>query len=165
MPITAQFVPPTAQLNAIGTRIARAPAIMQTLHKRGMSRLGQRAMKVLRVEPAPRDTTGITRMMTPRQRRFVHAMRGDREGAYPRTHGISQGWQYKVETLDRGGAFTLYNNAPGATYVEGFDQQPFLAALGWLYAPPILQQFMEEAERITAANWLTASDPFAGVPR
>ena len=165
MTVTAQFVPPTAQFAAINTRIAQAPAIMQTLHKRGMTRLGQRAMKVLRVEPAPRDTTGITRLMTRKQARYVHALRGDREGAYPRTHAISRGWQYRVEPVANGGAFTIFNNAPGATYVEGFQQQPFLAALGWLYAPPILENLMADAGRITAANWLTASDPFAGVPR
>ena len=131
-----------------------------------MTRLGRQAMSVLRVEPRLQDTTGITKLMKPRQRRFVHALRRARGGGdYVRTHAISQGWKHKVEALANGGEFTIYNDVPGVQFVEGVDQQPFLAALGWLYAPPILEKFMEEAEDIMTVNFVTAFDPFAGVPR
>lgn len=163
--IYAELTPPLAQLQAIQTRTARSPAIMATLHKRTMTRLAQRAMKVLRVEPAKRDTTGITKLMTPRQRRYVHALREARGGGdYVRTHAVSQGWKYKVNALNSGGEFVIYNDNPAAGFVEGWDQQPFLASLGWLYAPPILAELSAEAEAITVANFQTAFDPFGGVP-
>lgn len=163
--IYAEITPPTATLNAINANIARSPAIMATLQQRGMTRLGQRAVAVLRVEPAPRDTTGITRLMTPRQRRAFFATNGFGGGIpHIRTHGVSQGWKYKVEAQSNGGDFVIYNDNPVADYVEGFQQQPFLAALGWLYAPPLLAGYSEEAEAITIQNFQTAFDPFAGIP-
>lgn len=164
--IYAELTPPLAQLEAMTVRTAQSPAIMATLHKRSMTRLGQRAVTVLKVEPAARDTTGIARLMTPRQRRKVHAMRRERGGGdYSRTHGISLGWKYKVNALPAGGEVVVYNEAQGVGWVEGWDQQPFLAALGWLYAPPVLAEFSAEAEAITVQNFNTAFDIYAGVPR
>lgn len=151
-------------LNAATTRAVRSPAIMSTLHKRSMSRLTQRYLRILRVEPPTGNTFGITRLMTRKQARYVHALRGGMEGAFQRTHGISKGWQPKVQALNSSGEVSISNTVPGVNYVEGYDQQPFLKALGWPYVPPILDRFMQDAAAITRINWDTSSDLYAGVP-
>lgn len=156
------ITPALVTLDLMSANAAQSPVIMGTLHKRSMTRLGQRYVRILRVEP-PR-TPANTRLMTPRQRRAFFASNGF-GGGIPgtRTHGISQGWQYKVEALDNGGEVVIYNDVPGVNYVEGWDQQPFLAAIGWLFAPPILAEASAEADVITETNWVTASDLHAGV--
>lgn len=154
-----------AQLNAATTRAVRAPAIMATMHKRSMGRLTQRYLTVLKAEP-PLAKAGVTKLMTPRQRRAFFATQGFGGGIpHIRTHALSQGWQAQVTALNSGGEVSLFNEVPGINYVEGYDQQPFLAAVGWLYAPPILERFSNEADAITRANWTTASDLYAGVPQ
>jgi hypothetical protein len=161
MPYIRIELTPPKLFDAINVRVAQAPALFETMQKRSMTRLGQRAMAVLRVEPPQGRTAGITRLMTPRQRRAFWATNGFGGGIpHVRTHGISQGWKYTVNA----GEFAIFNDNPAVGYVEGAQQQPFLAAIGWLYAPPILEAFTTEAEAITMSNFQTAFDPFAGVP-
>lgn len=151
-------------LEAATDSAIRSPAIMATSYQRGMTRLGQRSVEVLSAEPGA-PPAGITRLMTPRQRRAFWATDGFGGGIpHVRTHAISEGWKYRVAALDNGGEFVIYNDVPGVNYVEGWDQQPFLAAVGWLYAPPILADVSEEADEITIQAWYTASDLYAGVP-
>lgn len=162
--IYADVTPAIDILNAMTDNAIRSPALMATLFRRSMTRLGQRAVDVLRVEPGA-PPPGITRLMTPRQRRAFFATNGFGGGIpHVRTHAIAEGWKYRVETLDNGGAFALYNATPGINYVEGDDQQPFLQAVGWLYAPPILADISEQADEIAIQDWFTASDLYAGVP-
>ena len=118
----------------------------------------------LRPEPgAPQP--GVTKLMTPRQRRAFWATNGFGHGIpYTRSHAISEGWQYRIEALGNGGEVSIYNDVPYVGYVEGFEQQLFLKGVGWLYAPPILADFSEEAENVATQTWLTVADPFAGVP-
>lgn len=152
-------------LNAASNRAQRSPSIMATMHKRSMGRLTRRYLTVLKAEP-PLPKAGVTKLMTPRQRRAFFATQGFGGGIpHVRTHALSQGWQAQITALNGGGEVSLFNDVPGINYVEGFNQQPFLAAVGWLYAPPILQRFAEEADAITRANWTTASDLYAGVPQ
>ncbi len=158
--IYADVTPAIDILDAMTDNAIQSPALMATLFQRSMTRLGQRGVEQLDVEPPSGNTAGITSLMTPRQAR---RLRGG--GDYPRTHGISHGWKYKVVALDAGGEFVVYNGVPGVNYVEGWDQQPFLAYLGWLFAPPILAEIQAEGEDISIENWYTASDLYAGVPQ
>lgn len=162
--IYAEITPPTAQLEAMTSRFVQMPTLMARAFRRNMVRVGQRAVTALRPEPGP-SMPGITRLMTPRQRRAFFATNGF-GGGIPgtRSHAVSEGWQYAVTGLPAGGDFTVFNDVPYADYVEGFNQQPFLAAIGWLYAPPILADFSEEAEAVAISTYLTVADPFAGVP-
>lgn len=163
--ISAQFVPPTDVLEAVNEQLSRVPALMGRTYKRNLTRLVQRKLVLLRPEPGT-PPEGITNLMTPRQQRAYWASRGFGRGVpTPRTHAISNGWQGEVEAADDGGSATIYNDVPGANYVEGYDQQFFLAYIGWLYAPPILDAFQAEAEDVTIESWYTIADPFAGVQR
>lgn len=153
------------KLNAASTNAQRSPSIMATAHKRSMGRLTQRYLRVLRAEP-PLPKRGVTKLMTPRQRRAFWATNGFGHGIpYVRTHAMSKGWQGEVKSLDSGGTVSLFNETPGINYVEGINQQRFLDFVGWLYAPPILEKFQQDALALTATNWTTASDIYAGVPR
>lgn len=160
--ISAQFVPPTDILEAVNEQLSRVPALMGRTYKRNLTRLAQRKIVLLKVEPgAPPD--GITNLMTPRQRRAFWATNGFGGGIpHERTHAIANGWLYSVEAADDGGVATIYNDVPGINYVEGYDQQFFLAFIGWPYAPPILDAFAVEAEDVTIESWYSIADPFAG---
>lgn len=156
---------PTNFVNASIERIASAANRMAQLHQQTMPRLGQRGIQQLAVEPPQGNTQGITLRMTPRQRRAFWATNGFGSGIpHIRTHGISEGWEYRVAAQQYDGSFDVYNTEPASEYVEGYRQQPFLAALGWLYAPPILQQVADEGEDIIVRNWFEASDPLFGEP-
>lgn len=161
----ADVTPAIDILDAMTDNAIRSPALMATLWQRSMTRLGQRGVEQLSVEPGA-PPAGITRLMTERQRRAFFATNGFGGGIpHQRTHGLAQGWKYKVVTLENGGAFTIYNEVPGINYVEGWDQQPFLAAMGWQFAPPVLADISAEADDISIESWWTASDIHAGVPQ
>lgn len=162
--IYAEITPPYDVLDMMTSRFVQSPTLMARSFRRGMVRVGQRAITVLGVEPGP-SIPGVTRLMTERQRRAFFASNGF-GGGIPgtRCHAIAEGWQYKVDALDNGGAFTVFNDVPYVGFVEGFEQQPFLAAIGWLYAPPILADFSEEAEDVAIQTWFTVADFTAGIP-
>lgn len=163
--ISVQFVPPIDVFAAINDELAQKPRLMATAYKRNMTRVVQRKIVLLKVEPgAPPE--GITALMTPRQRRAFWATNGFGGGIpHDRTHATSNGWQSSVEAIDMGGQATIYNDVPGINYVEGYQQQFFLAYIGWPYAPPILDAFVVEAEDVAIDTWYVISDPFAGIPQ
>lgn len=146
-------------------QIVSSPKVMETLMKRSGSRLRSRILKVLKVEP--RDAPpGITRYMTPKQRRLVHAKRRERGGgAYQRTHELRDAWDVKVNLSADGGEIVATNSSPVAPYAFGVFRQRFLEVIGWLDPVPTLAPFVQEAQEIVTENWHTASDPDAGVSR
>lgn len=161
--IYAELTPPTDVFEAMTDRLIESPTLMGRMHVRSATRLCQRAIVQLRVKPGA-PPAGITRLMTPRQRGAFWRTKGFGGGIpHVRTDAIPNGWQYRVETLDNGGSTEIYNEVPGVVFVEGMHQQPFLAAVGWLQAEPILAEFAAEMEEISIQNWWTASDIWAGV--
>lgn len=111
---------------------------MQRALKRRESRLRQLTLKIVAVEPgAPKP--GITRKMTPRQRRAYFATDGFGHGIpYERTHALVNAWQAKFQFDEDGGAFVVENTSPVATYVVGEFQQSFHADTGWINAEQVI---------------------------
>lgn len=154
-----------AFIEAQNKQIVQSPKVMETLMKRSGSRLGSRILKVLKVEPRPAPP-GITRYMTPKQRRFVHAQRRERGGAaYQRTHELINAWDVKVRLSMDGGEIVAVNTSPTSEFVYGVRRQRFIEVIGWLDPVPALAPFEQEAQLIVAENWWTATDPDAGITR
>lgn len=150
---------PLDEFRAQSAAYGRVPALMDTAYKRNMTRLTRRYLTRLRVTPG-KPPPGITRLMTPRQRRAFFASDGFGGGIpHTRTDAVPQGWKAEVETFSDGGAVSLYNDEPATYWAEWYGQQPFLAAVGWLYAPPILDEFAVEGTLIADATWYTVADP------
>lgn len=163
MSYAVELTVPTDVLDAMNDRLIQSPTLMARGFRRAMLPIGRRAVDKLSAEPgAPQYPLRVT---SRKQLRKIQAMRRERGGgAYPRTHGISDGWQYDVEPLADGGTFSVFNNVPGVEFVQGDFAQPFNLDTGWVQAAPVLSAARDEAEDAAIEVWYTVSDPFAGVP-
>lgn len=159
-----KLIIPERDLADIDNRVLQSPAILTTLMKRSSTRLRSRWLKALRVEPG-KPPAGITRLMTPRQRKFVMAkLRREGNLPYQRTHELTKAWDVQVKLAENGsGDITASNSSPIYDFVYGIRRQSFIEAIGWLDPAPLLVQFEKEAEAVLDANWVTAADITAGV--
>ena len=86
---------------------------------------------------APRKKVGaFTAMATPGQKRWYwwavkSGTIGHGPNGYKRTSTITKMWKQKVEMHANGVTGEVGNNAPGAIFVQGENQQPFHKASGW----------------------------------
>jgi len=153
----------TEALDLADQRVRSSPKLMERALKRQQTRLKSRVLKIVRVEPPP-PKPGITRLMTPRQRRAFWATNGFGHGIpYVRTHRLVNSWEAQFEFTEDGGAFVVENTSPAARFVIGADQQAFHAATGWIYAPRVVDDFVPIVLTAYEETWRTISDPFAGV--
>lgn len=161
----AKIIPASKLITDINAETQRQPKLMATAMKRAGSRMRTRWLKRLRVEPRAAPP-GITRYMTPKQRRKVHALRRERGGgSYERSHDLINDWDVRVDAAEKGGAITVDNPNPVAEFVYGVRRQPFIEVIGWLDPVPMLDEFWQEANTVIEETFFTISDPVAGVRR
>lgn len=155
---------PIDELDANSRRYAEAPALMAFAWKRNMSLIGERMLTRLRVVPGP-PPPGITRLMTPRQRRAFFATDGFGSGIpHQRTDAVPSGWQQAVEADRLGGSATIFNLSPAAFWAEWYGQQAFHRAIGWLYAPPLLDEYVNIGVAVAEDSWLVVNSFLEGAP-
>lgn len=153
----------TEALDLADKRVIASPKLMARALKRQESRLKRRILKIVKVEPPP-PKPGITKKMTPRQRRAFWATNGFGHGIpYVRTHALVNAWDARFEFEETGGGFVVENTSPAATFVIGDRQQVFHADTGWINAERTVDEFVPIVLTAYEETWLTVSDPFAGV--
>lgn len=159
----AKIIPPTEQINRINDAYRQQPKLTATAMKRAGRGLKKRWLPKFKVEPRPAPR-GITKFMTPPQRRLVHAKRRARGGgAYERTHELVNAWDITVEASDKGGAIILENDSSKAGFFYGVQRQRWIEVIGWLDPIPLMEAFEKEVIEVTDETLLTVTDPFAGV--
>lgn len=155
---------PVDRFDDWGRQFAEAPALMATFWQQNMIKVtAQATLPQLRITPGA-PPPGITRLMTPRQRRAFWATDGFGGGIpHQRTNAVPQGWQQEVEASAQGGLASVFNNVPATYWAEWYGQQPFLKAVGWLFAPPILERWTEIGVEVTEETWMLVNSTLEGL--
>ena len=155
---------PVDRFDDWGQQFAEAPALMAQLWVQNIKTVTEQAtLPQLRVLPGP-PPPGITRLMTPRQRRKFWASNGFGGGIpHSRTNAVPQGWQQTATADVQGGISDVFNPVEAAYWTEWYGQQPFLKAVGWLYAPPVLERWTEIGVEVTETTWTLVNSTLEGL--
>ncbi len=125
-------------------RCDNAAEFVQTSANETMLDLRPDILDELSAEPPP--SSGHHGWTSDAQRRYVMMMirRGAIRIPYQRSktkgEGVSASWDVALTAVEGGiSKFVISNTSPAYRYVEGYDQQFWLARIGWLYAPGVLR--------------------------
>jgi len=153
----------TAVLDAISETAQRAPKLMATVYRRSVAREKGRILKRLLKRPPP--IQGKVKWASAKQRCAFYASDGF-GGGIPHVPAnpspVLEGYDVRVEASDNGGVITIENSYDKATYIVGADAQPFLIDR-WPQIVDVAIEAEAELNSILIEDWLTVSDPFAGV--
>jgi hypothetical protein len=143
--------------------LVNSPKLLQRAMKRRQPRLKKLTLAIVAVEPGlPKP--GITKKMTPRQRRAFWATDGFGHGIpYRRTGALTEAWDAQFVFDADGGSFVIENTSPIATYVIGDQQQVFHRDTGWIDAEEVIDSrvvplVMNDFEE----TFYSIADPFTG---
>jgi hypothetical protein len=155
---------PLPFLKSVDARIARIPGVFATGWKRQEGRIRSYTRRVLRVKPGkPHYPINWT---SERQRRAFWASDGFGRGIPTRrTDAMVNAWDVRFRATNTGGTLTLVNDTDYAGYVVGDQQQGFHKDTGWYKVEDKAAQINAFAADTLEQTWITASDPFAGVPQ
>ena len=124
----------------------RSPQLARTAFKRQAQRLAKKARALLRREPG-KPKPGLTKLMTPKQRRAFWATNAWGRGiGAPRTHRLRDGWKIEYAPQPFGGIFEAVNTVPYREFVTGHRQQPFHTVTGWYQERTVADQLYREAQ-------------------
>jgi hypothetical protein len=155
---------PLPFLKGVDARIARIPGVFATGWKRQEGRIRSYAKRVLRVKPGKPKYP--IRWTSERQRRAFFASNGFGRGIpTKRTDAMINAWDVRFKATTTGGQLTLVNDTDYAGFVVGDNQQGFHKDTGWYQVEDKVQQINTFAADTLEQTWITASDPFAGVPQ
>lgn len=162
--IRVKATTPIPLFEQVGDNITRAPAIFNTAWARQQGRIRSYAKQTLKVKPGkPKYPIKWT---SPRQRRFVMAkLRREGNLPYKRTDAMINAWDVSFTATIDGGSLTLFNPSESAEFVVGDEQQGFHAETGWYRVDDVQKRISDFAATTLVQTWVTAVDPFAGVPQ
>lgn len=155
-------------LDAIEDGARLAPGRFKNDVPRYLSRFKSRNLIKIRRQIPPRLTQANypLRWRSRRQQRFVmKKLRSENNLPYDRSGLLEDSYDIIVRLDNNGGTFLLINTAPHAPFVIGDYQQPFHIDNGWQAIAKQSNELVDELENGLIDTYLTAVDPFAGIPR
>lgn len=149
-------------LDAIRETARKAPGLMTTAYTRATRRLRARMLNDLRQAGKP-SFPGITKLMTPKQRKKFWATNGFGHGIpYQRTGALEAGYSVEITPLDKDGAAMVINNSTDyAIYVSGAQVQPFHIDR-WVQVVDVAVEYEALANDVLIETWFTISTPEIG---
>jgi hypothetical protein len=153
----------TTVLDAIRETARKAPGLMTTAYTRATRRLRARMLAELR-KPGKPSFPGITKLMTPKQRKKFWASNGFGRGIpTQRTGELQAGYDVIIAPLDSNSAtMEITSSTPYQTYVSGAQVQPFHIER-YVQTTDVAIEFEAEANDVLTETWWTVSDYGAGV--
>lgn len=153
----------TTVLDAIRETARKAPGLMNTAYTRATRRLRARMLQKLRTEGDP-SFPGITKLMTPKQRKAFWASNGFGRGIpTQRTGALQGGYEVEIAPLDsNSAALQITNSTPYSTYVSGAQVQPFHIDR-YVQVVDVAIEYEAEANDVLTETWYVISDPYAGI--
>lgn len=149
----------TSVLDAIRETARKSPGLMLTAYTRATRRLRARMLNTLR-QPGKPSFPGITKLMTPKQRKKFWATNGFGHGIpYQRTGTLEAGYSVEIAPLDSdAAAMVISNDNDYATYVSGAQVQPFHIDR-WVQVVDVAVDYEAEANEVLTETWFTVSSP------
>ncbi len=141
-------------LDAVRETAKQAPARMR--RKLDAIARGPRAQRlIIRLSSEPGRPRYPLRWKSAKQRRYVMAkLREAGNLPYERSHAISRGWVFLLDSIQEGqGSFIAQNPARGVEYVQGDYAQMMHIDTGWPQAAPIIQEFAAGFESDVIDAW------------
>lgn len=147
----------TTVLDAIRATARKAPGLMTTAYTRATRRLRARMLTELR-KPGKPSFPGITKLMTPKQRKKFWATNGFGHGIpYQRTGALEAGYAVEIAPLDsNAAAMVITNSQDYQTYVSGAQVQPFHIER-WVQVTDVAIDFEAQANDVLIETWFTVS--------
>lgn len=161
--IRIRAIPPFRVLRGIQYNLSRHASLLNTAFKRDA--LVVRRYAKTRLRRVPGSVKRPIKWTSEKQWRAFFATDGFGRGIPTRrTNEMVDSWDVRFTFVGDGAEVALTNDTDYWRFVVGDEQQGFHRNTGWYRVDDVIPDIQNFAASRFAETYLTASDPFAGVP-